>query len=189
MAIYKLKGDRENFWTFVIDGTQAAMEIGYDYDMSFDGQSKLGWWKALGGSFYQPDGYKLKSVNMPDIDIWSTMLVLYKKADKALEPEISSLGEYLPVTCEDIEYRLFHTMSVIDDSAIDFEKSEKTMVDGIFMGVEKLFFHEDKVPEDTLLFRTSFDNHTAVYCTEQFKNKVESSGLKGLFFETDLSKY
>jgi len=82
MTIYKLKGDKANFWSFVIDGTQAAMEIGYDYDMSFDGESKLGWWKKLGGSFYQPDSYQLKVINIPDIDIWSTMLALNAKADK-----------------------------------------------------------------------------------------------------------
>lgn len=93
------------------------------------------------------------------------------------------------MTCEGIEYRLFNALSVIDDELIDLDKINKTMVDGIFMGVETLFFHEDKVPEDTLLFRTRFDNHTAVYCTEKFKHEVEAADLKGLYFEAELSKY
>ena len=189
MSIYKLKGDIKNYWTFFIDATEIAMKMGDNFDLDYDGISKLSWWKPVDGSFHQEDENKTKKVAIPDIDIWSSNLVLNEKAKEVLLPYIESLGELLPVNCEGISYNLFNTMNVIDDSAVDKENSQRIEEQGIFMGIESLQFFEDKVSEKSYLFRTSFDNYVDVYCNESFKEIVEKARLKGLCFEAELDKY
>ena len=102
---------------------------------------------------------------------------------------LSNYGEFLPVLSEGIPYYLFHTLSVIDDAAIDTDNSKKIIENGIYMGLSKLNFHNNKITDNSLIFRTHYDDCIDVYCSEQLKQQVSEANLKGLTFETDLASY
>ena len=188
MQTYKLKGDENHFLTFFIEAAELA-KMDEDFDLSFDGNSKLDWWQTPNATFYEGDDYEKKSIAMPDITVWESFLVLNEKALNILSPSLSNYGEFLPVLSEGIPYYLFHTLSVIDDAVVDTDNSKKIIENDIYMGLSKLNFHNNKINDTSLIFRTHYDDCIDVYCTEQLKQQVSEADLKGLTFETDLASY
>lgn len=189
MDIYKLKSDEIQYLTFFIETTELA-KMGFDYDISYDeGKSKLGWWQTPNATFYEGEDYNNKALMVPDITVYSGNLILNDAAYNKLVDVLSPYGEFLPVLSESIPYHLFHIQSTVDDSCIDRDNSEQFIDNGIYMGLNKLNFHKNKISDNELLFRTSYDQFAEVYCTEAFKNKIEALDLKGLYFETELALY
>ena len=105
MHIYKLKADENHFLTFFIEAAELA-KMDDDFDLSYDGKSKLDWWQTPNAVFYEGDDYSKKTISMPDITVWESFIVLNGNAFKQLSPVLGSYGEFLPVLSEGITYQI-----------------------------------------------------------------------------------
>ena len=57
--------------------------------------------------------------------------------------------------------------------------------DGFEDGLELLNFEQDDI-QNKLLFKSKLEGAQKVYCTDEFKNIIQSNKLKGLVFDEDL---
>lgn len=69
---------------------------------------------------------------------------------------------------------------------VDKTKSIRTIDAVGFVEMKSLVFSEKLLTQE-IIFQTEFSNYLNMYCTENFKNLVESNGLQGLYFSTDLA--
>jgi hypothetical protein len=121
---------------------------------------------------------------LPDIGIWkSASLILSERAAEVLKPLISEYGEFLPVTCVGNTHYVFNCLTNID---ADKAASVRVMEGEFFMDVAALTF-----PEATkeVVFKSSFENSRNIFCSEAFKDAVESNGLGGIYFGEDLVSF
>lgn len=188
MTIYKLKSDIVNYLSFTIDPVEFMLKMGDEYSSHFMGESKREGWNEPDGKFFKTNDHKKGTYAIPDITMWSLgNIVMNDKAYSLLSGELGSLGEFLPVKCEGKQYHIFNNTNVVEDSAVDADNSTQIIEKGLFMGLESLAFIEDRV-SDQLVFKTKYDNCAFSYCTDRFRELVESNGLTGLYFETELAR-
>lgn len=145
-------------------------------------------WIKPDATFYIPDNYP-DALDIPDITLWGEHMVLNEKAHTALYEKLGEYGEFLPVNCEGNNYYILNILNIIDRiGGVDEAQSARKTENDIFLGVEKLVFNEDIV-NGALVFRTAFDDHQRVFCTDAFKQLVDDSGLCGIVFKTDLEGF
>ncbi len=108
-------------------------------------------------------------------------LVLSPRAKELLSPVLNLLGEFLPFECRDEEYYVFSVHSVIEPAP---SESNILSNNGVFAGVSSLSFRPEAVGTQ-ILFKTSFDRFSHLYCTEKFKDIIELNGLNGILFSSD----
>lgn len=148
---------------------------------SQDNRSLKDVWIDQGGAFVKVEG--LKATEAPDITVWnSANLVLSPKAFDLLHDELNSDGEFLPITINGSNSYVFNCLNVVE---VDPSASEADIVNGLWMGIKKLGFSEGDVSSN-LIFKTSFDRCSALYCGEAFRTLIEKHQLTGLLFLKDL---
>lgn len=113
-------------------------------------------------------------------------MVVSQKGYEDLATDLKAYGEFLPVTGEGNSYWVLHVTKFISADAINSLLSTRIIDEAECINVERLAFHEEAV-SDLLIFRTAFTDYKNIYCTEKFKDLVETKGLKGLIFSTDLA--
>jgi hypothetical protein len=142
------------------------------------------WPKSHGGFYnmYSADAEEISSV--PDVYIWmNVFLVLSPKAKEILSPLLTIFGEFLPFECNEKIYFIFVVHSLIEP---DTSESEVLINNEVYAGISSLVFKSEIVGSH-ILFKTSFDRFSHLYCTEKFRNVVETNFLTGISFSTDLS--
>lgn len=142
------------------------------------------WPNGHGGFYnmYSEDAEEITSI--PDVYLWmNVFLVLSPKAKEILNPLLTIFGEFLPFECNGEIYFIFAVHSLIEP---DTSNSEALINNGVYAGISSLVFKSEVVGSH-ILFKTSFDRFSHLYCTEQFRNAVESNFLTGLSFSTNLS--
>jgi hypothetical protein len=171
--------------SFVLDIHEVISKMGEDFSILSLGTSLKDIWKTPNGVFISPDN---DSIIIPDISNWlPNTLVLNKKAHDLLLEHVADYGEMLDVNIESNQYYVFNIINKVDDSAIDYDKSQKLILNDVEVGVKKLVFYAGSISEDILLFKTSYDNGANIFCSEKFKKLVEVLGLTGITFDTKLA--
>lgn len=125
---------------------------------------------------------------MPDISEWfgHNCLALNQTAYDKLKSHLEKYGELLPTHSEGIPYWVFHSTQKTGMEHIDLDNSARSIDETGYVDMQSLAFKEETL-KDQLVFQTEFSNYRNMYCTEEFKKLVESNGLKGLYFSTDLA--
>jgi len=184
---YRIGTNNEDYMAFHIEPKELRARMGDDIKihMGAEPDRYLPNWVKPDAAFYISDDYP-SAIKIPDITIWGEFLALNDKAYQALATKLSDYGEFLPVNCEGNDYYIFNILKIIDDmGGVDESQSIKKEESGIFLGLEKLVFNES-VAADLLIFRTAFDDHQRIFCSDHFLQLAEKSGLNGVTYKSDL---
>jgi len=112
---------------------------------------------------------------IPGITTWmNATLLLSPQAHRLLEDLMKPWGEFLPIVVSDQHYQIFNCLNMVD------AVKEESVVN------EKLVFTNKNIGE-SLLFKSPFQCCMDTYCTERFRQAVESFELNGLVFDTNLA--
>ncbi|MFL0805062.1 MAG: hypothetical protein K6L81_15225 [Agarilytica sp.] len=192
MKVYKLRSDRANYMNVYISPHEIGAKLGDPFLISPDAtqDENLNWsefWQPLEISF-QDDSDDNSVSLVPDITWWhDNQLVLNQKAYEALKSELESYGEFLPLSCEGKAYWLFHVTKRTSIGAVDLKCSERTIDPVGLVDIVKITFKSEQV-KSLYLFKTEYNNYLYnIYCTELFKDIVESADLSGLVFSDDMT--
>lgn len=186
MNVYKLNYNYVDYHSFTIEGVELYSKMP-DYSPRYPAAPRRDTWVKPEASFYKSANCEAVQTRVSDITIWCAgVLVLNARAYLALNADLADLGEFLPVSCRGGTYHLFNVLNVIDDTAIDTQRTQAHIENGMFLGLERLAFHEDKLG-DQVLFKTRADKLVSSYCTDAFKQRIEELGLEGLVFASNLT--
>lgn len=184
--IYKISANYTDYLNIDIDIEELMFTVGETIgednflDYSHHNLSLAEAWVDVGGTF---EDVGLKNTRKPDITIWNgANFVLSQQAWQSTAEQLKPFGEFLPITVENEPYYIFNCRELVN---VDQENSEANIIDGVWLGVNKLVFNESTVSE-SLIFKTTFDRCAALYCTDTFKTFIETLHLEGLNFHTDL---
>lgn len=141
-------------------------------------------WEGIVSSFIQADDVVV-ALPIPDVSLWlsGAALVLSEKAFNVLVDLLADFGEFLPVICTEGVFHIFNCRTLVD---ADLNQSEQRIERGQVIGIKRLAFKDTDVV-DAVIFKTSFNNCTDLYCTDAFKQAVENYHLTGVKFSLDLA--
>lgn len=143
--------------------------------------SLAGHWEPLSLTLVQNEGC---GNSVPDIGVWhNANLILSPKAVDVLRAYLEPNGELLPVTLDSEQYYIFNCLNEVEP---DLSKSKRVVEGRYFMDVESLVFADDI---SAAIFKTPFDNNRSLFCSEDFKNAVETDELGGIYFGRDLAAF
>lgn len=141
------------------------------------------WWQTPETRFIHNEG--TTSGPIPDIRLWSgganSSLVLSPTAWRLLGELMQPYGEFLPVKADGETCQIFNCLTLAE---ADETRTSHEYVDGAEFGLKQLAFTEDA--ESLLLFKTTADACTTLFCNERFKDAVESFNLSGITFDENL---
>ena len=117
-----------------------------------------------------------------DISRLGHFFIMKMPVYELLKERLANFGEFLPVKAEGNNMILFNLLT--------FGQEQKDMCltkyeDGFEDGLELLIFEQDDI-QNKLLFKSKLEGAQKVYCTDEFKNIIQSNNLKGLVFDEDL---
>jgi len=185
--IYRIKPDTENFILFNLTPAELRAKMGRDFTYNINRlPAPQPHWIKPDATFRQSSNFK-GADKLPDISFWTTShMVLNQKAYDALFNSLLPFGEFLPVNVEGFDYYIFNVLKLVDESAVNLDMSEREFEGKLKMqvGLHKLAFNE---PVDALIFKTEYDTYLNIFCGDEFKNRVELTGLTGLLFKKDLA--
>lgn len=180
--IYIVHPDYQHFKSFVMDSKTVRKALGADTLFHFEREPRryLDGWQPFEISFASLG--TSKKAEMPDVIVRNGRLFLNEAAYSSLHTLLNDHGEFLPVTyCGQNGY-LFNILATAEEhEALDAKRSIKNTFDD----VQSIAFHEEKLA-GVPIFRTSFDGYMCAFCSQELKEKVENSTLRGLTFSIDL---
>ncbi|MCO1336304.1 hypothetical protein MO867_18385 [Microbulbifer sp. OS29] len=136
-------------------------------------------WIPLEVQFSLEDGLP----EIPTLSMCRNYLVLHESAYKTLEGVLGPYGEFLPCTHQKAKFYLFNPLTIAEDLDAVVPGSV-TRKGNLLSGIE---FDKAKL-KDVPAFRTK-ESFISIYCTDAFKDIVESEKLDGLLFSTKLTPY
>lgn len=186
MTYYRIKPDLKTYGWFEFDYQKMLKVLGRKTYSGFtqrDG-SLAEHWTDFEGRFEAPDG-EFAPLATPDISTWSAgpHLLLSPKAYDLLQAILAPWGEFLDAPSNGTHYRVFNCRTTRPANPIT---SKAKLEDGVQVVLESLNFKPSQI-DGAPVFKTDFDYHASLYCDEQFKDLIESHGLKGLTFRADLA--
>ena len=142
--------------------------------------SMAGWWQPIITNFY--DDQDDKHMGTPEICPWvGGTLILSPKAFRLLKGSIKGCGEFLPIKVGPEEYQIFNCLSLGEDdllaSEVEHDGDLALWVNGLVTA---------PVNDKQLVFKSPLEKGATLFCTDRFKDVVESFGLKGLYFDEAL---
>lgn len=189
--VYRLKTDRNRFLLFDVSPDEWLEKLGEDYIFLLDEPQWASFWPAINGVFYNHSDVSGDLLAVPDVSVWFMQnLVLSDKAYNVLQQEgpesVLQAGEFLPVSCEGVQYWIWHISSFADDSTVDDQASAREVEPSGHIELSSLSFKAGaEFPSP--VFHTAYDGGKGLYCTQAFKDSIEAIGLTGLVFDTDLA--
>ena len=183
--IYKLRADRNHFLMGYLSTEEIERVIG-DYFL-LDEPLWAAFWKPI-NIVFQDDSDSQSIITPPDVTVWGTSnnLICNEKAYKALVQPLANFGEWLPLTCENKPYWLFHSTKKTLLDCVDVTLSQRTIDATGYTEAQKIVFKPNAL-DDLLVFQTEYTFYANLYATEKFKALVAQSDLKGLRFSDDMS--
>jgi len=179
MKIWKMKFDvnKYNIWSFT-DRTDLV-----DKCNSFDGRKKINSWKTIKMSRLDSSG--AKGANAMGTDF--AMPMVDSKVVKNIDNFTNSSVELLPIILDEDGYDTsdFYILNVIGRlDCIDFEKSDyKAFSNGEgILKFNKIVFRENVV-RGKHIFKAENDRFRTNYISDELRQKIENSNLKGFLFE------
>lgn len=181
MSIYRIHHNIEDFMFFTIDDLDVYNKMD-KFDIDGFGQPLQFSWLAPKAEFIPSDS---GATVLPDITQWNgTDLILNAKAKQTLNDILHSQGECYPLESASEEYWLFNPTNRINHEIIDLSKTKSTYFDdGSWKRLETLVFNKKAEQFDPSLFTLEIDNGVNLYCTDNFKETIETNKLHGLIFE------
>lgn len=139
-------------------------------------------WMNVSSTFIQDE--TREPLPIPDISLWlpGAALVLSTKAMNALGSMIGNFGEILPVNCDGEPFFIFNCLNMVE---ADPNQSEHLVESGLVVGVKRIGFSSTDIAKSAV-FKSRFDNCTALYCNDVLKLAAEQSGLLGIKFTPSL---
>lgn len=182
--IYKLSDDYENTSALFLDGAELYTKMP-KYKPRFFATPRGAEWAIPTGSFYISENSRVKAHVVPDITNWGTgVLAFGPKAYEEFYNDLAGFGEFLPIAVGDATYYLFNTLYVVPDEAIDLSSAVEVVDSGVHLGKSNYRFDEDYLTNNNVMvFKSSVNMLFQCFGTQQFKNKYESLGFKGLVFD------
>lgn len=188
MTVYQIKPDYRHYQAFMLPTTDLIMRFRRHLSpkeiMHFNAYnlSMRKVWSGVTAKFEPVKGVTESDVT-PDITIWIPgVLVLSQRAKNALEAYLQDKGELLSLETPAGTYWAFNCRSVV---APNQEQSDRLVENGAVIDVLSVTFDEAAIRGEQV-FKTDFDGCRATYCTASFRQHVESAGLEGLVFSSDL---
>jgi hypothetical protein len=182
--IYKVQLDTTHYQGIFVDHNELDAKMG---DLLYPEGFPLGdEWETPEGSLYDATGKERDGLKTPDIASWVGNLTFNQTAYQKAKPVLSKFGEFLTVSINNQPWYVFNLLHTLDSSIVDQSRSERNMSGGIYMGLKKLVFLENKL-KDELIFRTEYDEGIGQYCSEQFKQLLDDLDLTGLSLTTELT--
>lgn len=183
---YRILFDRHNYLVFDISPHEIKAKYGHPFALQ-DNPTKL-WaedWKEINATF-RDDSDQKTALYPPQITTWFIHeLVLSQAAYEAIGDQLKNSCEILPVNCDGTTYWLCHITARLGLDVVDLKNSERTIDITDYIEATKITFLEDKISD--LVFKTEYNGFQNIYCTQNFKDLVESYGLKGLIFSTNMA--
>lgn len=117
--------------------------------------------------YWQPIAFVLNEYQepceLPDISEWSSMnLVLSEKAVSVLKSYLDACGELLPLASDGLTYYFFNCLKISELS------------------------EDSDVPP---IYKSNHGGGWDLFCSDAFRRAVESAGLKGLKFTSDIAAF
>lgn len=166
----------------ILHNAPEDMDPGELLDFSIENMRLASWWVAPETRFTPVEGRP--GACIPDIQHWLNATLLFSpKAYRYLGELLKDSGEFLPVNIlgEEEPYQIFNCQV---EGEIDQEGSQFREMEGTQPALTHLVF--ENAAKDLLAFKSNVENCLTVFCTDQFKSAVESFGLEGISFDTDL---
>lgn len=187
MKVFKILRDSDHYMEFATDLEEMLDEIGPKVgNLEFMHFSRHNLrlaehWGKFSGTFKK---VKSGEDQIPDISCWrGATLILSSTAQNILSEKLASCGELLPITCNDQPYYIFNCLEL---ASLDKNLSKQTPLEHGLIEFEKIVFDKSDSPEK-LLFKSSEEGCTSVFCSETFAQLVNHSNLKGLIFSENLT--
>ena len=179
MKIYQIFQNDSDYMTLYFDADEVEDKRGDDDFVFFTTpRSYAGDWVPLELSIKACDSPPA----IPEISTWQNYLVLHNYAYQALEGLLGPYGEFLPCMYQGVKFYLFNPLAIAEDLDAVVPGSI-TREGNLLSGIE---FDEGKL-EHVPVFRTK-ESFISIYCTEVFKELVQSEKLEGLLFSGNLTQ-
>lgn len=149
-------------------------------DFHLQNTAMKSWWTTPETEFLKNNANS--NAEIPDISRWvDSTLLLSPKAYRLLGDTLQSSGEFLPVSIDDDVFYIFNCFVV---GEADEKKSTFDHQGEMQLGLNHLEFLDDAA--SNLIFKTPLESCLTLYCTNEFKEIIESFDLKGINFDTNL---
>lgn len=184
MTIHRIVRD-DSYLIFAIPHLEVMKKLGREYPIHIK-RSPMKYaevWKEPLFLDFGPENGNMHE-QVPDLSIQNGRMFFSEKAFQVLSDDLSQDGEFLPVTHNDGTGYLFNPLVVAEEYDA---RNESVTTFNEYKEVQHLVFIEEKLPVDTMIFRSTVDTYQKIFCTDQFKEAVESAGLVGIFFHPDLA--
>lgn len=184
MALYRIYGDDRQYLNFVIPVSEVIQKLGKSHPIHIDRTPipyKDIWKEPLEIDFMY--GNETAGKLIPDIIDNNGRLFLSEKAYTELNELLNKVGEFLPVYYTDGKGYIFNPLKTAEsESAID----KKSITHDEHGFLSNFSFIEEKL-NNISVFKTELDTYLGLFCTAEFKSKVENADLKGIAFGQDIS--
>jgi hypothetical protein len=176
MEIYVIRKDGYKFQELdleiddFIENIPSEISYGTIHDFSQENLSLASFWKMPTTGFSEIQGERNF---IPDITTWiGATLVLSPKAYRFLSDLLAPFGEFLPVSIEGEIYHIFNCLTLAETNFIGQKTAQKNIDDS----------------KAKIVFKR-YDQHCLdTYCSEIFKDAVESFDLRGIIFSSKDTK-
>ena len=187
MKILKILRDSEHYMEFTTDLEEMLDAIGPKVGelelmhFSRHNLSLAEHWGSFSGTFKK---VRSGADQLPDITCWrGATLVLSEPAKNALEAQLNSCGELLPINCDGHTFYIFNCLEL---ALLNMDMSKRVPLEHGLIEFESIAF-EDPNSQERYLFKSKEEGCTAVFCSEQFAQSVSENCLKGLRFSENLT--
>ncbi|MGL6161866.1 hypothetical protein [Microbulbifer sp.] len=179
MKIYQIFQNDSDYMTLYFDPDEVEDKLGNDDFVFFTTpKSYASDWVPLELSIKACDSPPM----IPSISTWQNYLVLHNSAYQALEGLLAPYGEFLPCMYQEAKFYLFNPLTIAEDLSAVVPGSV-TRKGNLLSGIEFEAGKLERVP----VFRTK-ESYISIYCTEVFKELIQSENLDGLLFSANLTQ-
>lgn len=187
MKIFKILRDSEHYMEFATDLEEMLDAIDPKVgDLEFMHFSRHNislaeHWGSFSGTFKK---VRSGADQLPDVTCWrGATLVLSESAKNALEDQLNSCGELLPINCDG---RTFYIFNCLELALLNPDLSKQIPLEHGLIAFEKIVFDQNSISKK-LLFKSQDEGCTSVFCSETFVHLINQSNLKGLKFSEKLT--
>lgn len=173
--IYRIHPNIKDFFILHLEGRKARKALGDDTDFYIDERpfSYADKWQPMEVGF--SDAFSKGKKEIPDISSNVGKLYLNEKAYLLLKELLNDYGEFLPVFHGAEKGYIFNCLTVN-------EVDERLSVHDPLNDKYSVVFNTATKDSEIFKAKTDYNGH---FCTERFKEIVESNDLQGISFSID----
>jgi hypothetical protein len=185
MTFYAIRKDIPDYQVLDLDLLDVTRNLpdGIDLDSVYDfsqlNTAMASWWETPETRYISTRSAKAQ---IPDISCWiDATLVLSPKAYRLLKDSLKDSGEFLPVEVAGELHYIFNCFAL---GKPDEEHCTHNGEEGMEAGLKQLEL--DSSASTLLVFKVQLENCQTLFCSDRFKEVVETFGLHGIYFDEEL---